>query len=95
MLENKEARSKTSHELVLLSRESLNIKGIKEIINFDENEVYMKTVCGDMIIDGTGLHVNVLNVANGDIEIRGKINGINYSDNNEQDKKGILGRIFG
>ena len=80
MSDTKSSSPKSIHELALYSREKLIIKGIKEIINFDENEVNVKTICGDMSIDGTNLHINTLDVSSGEIYIIGKVNGINYYD---------------
>ena len=93
MLENKSGALRSVHELILISRERLSIKGIKEILNFDENEVCVKTVCGDLIIDGNNIHINILNISEGELEITGKINGINYSEEQEE-KKSILSKIF-
>ena len=93
MLENKSIPARSVHELILLSREKLSIRGITEILNFDENEVCIKTVCGDLLIDGNNIHVNVLNINEGELEITGKINGINYSDQPDE-KKSILSKIF-
>ena len=94
MSENKIHMLKTSHEIVLISRERLSINGVKEIINFDENEVNLKTICGDLIIEGENIHINVLNISVGDVELTGKISGINYYDINQIEKQSILSKIF-
>ena len=94
MSENKIHMLKASHEIVLISRERLSINGVKEIINFDENEVNLKTICGDLIIEGENIHINVLNISVGDIELTGKISGINYYDTNQIEKQSILSKIF-
>lgn len=94
MAENKTISSKSHHDLNLLSREKLSINGITEIINFDDNEINLKTICGDLTIDGTELKIDILNVANGQIELKGKINGINYSNIAESNKHSLLSKIF-
>jgi len=94
MSDTKSSSPKSIHELALYSREKLIIKGIKEIINFDENEVNVKTICGDMSIDGTNLHINTLDVSSGEIYIIGKVNGINYYDIADGEKKSLLSKIF-
>ena len=94
MSENKIHMLKASHEIVLISRERLSINGVKEIINFDENEVNLKTICGDLIIEGENIHINVLNISVGDVELTGKISCINYYDTNQIEKQSILSKIF-
>lgn len=85
---------KMDHNLVLDLRERLSISGVKEIINFDDKSVNIKTVCGEMCIDGENIHINILNVEKGELEISGKINGINYFDIDDSDRKTLLSRIF-
>lgn len=94
MLEGKNINPKSPHKVMLISRENLTVEGIREIINFDENEVNLRTVCGDMTVEGEGMHVNVLNVAVGEIELIGKINGIYYFDRNDNEKRSLLSKIF-
>jgi sporulation protein YabP len=93
MLENNNNCLK-NHELNLKSREKMSLSGIKEIISFDESEISLKTCCGDLTIDGENIHINVLNVSIGELELVGKINGIYYSDISNNEKHSILGKIF-
>ena len=58
-MENRGSNIKIPHDIILNSRNKLSINGIKEIVNFDENTVSLKTVCGDLIIDGEDIHINV------------------------------------
>lgn len=94
MAESKGMNSKSVHDLILNSRGKLSINGVKDIISFDENNVNLKTVCGDLCIDGENLHVNVLNIEKGEIEMTGKISGLNYFDSSEREKSSLLSRIF-
>lgn len=94
MLDSKAVSLKAEHNLILNFREKLSITGVKEIINFDENGVNVKTVCGELSIDGENIHINALNVERGELEITGKLNGINYLDIYESDKRSLLSRIF-
>lgn len=94
MLDSRANSSKPEHNLILNFREKLSITGVKEIINFDDKTVNIKTVCGELSVDGENIHINVLNVEKGELEISGKFNGINYFDIYESDKKTLLSRIF-
>lgn len=94
MLESKPSVNKISQDLILRSRECLSITGVKEIISFDENNVNLKTVHGDLSIDGENIHITVLNVEKGEVEMRGKINAINYYDSLDYEKSSFLSRLF-
>ena len=69
----------------------MSISGVCEVISFDEHAVNLRTVCGDLAIEGEGLHITVLNVAEGKGEITGKVNGVYYYDKNAT-KRGLFGR---
>ena len=75
-MENRGNNIKIPHDIILNSRNKLSINGIKEIVNFDENTVSLKTVCGDLVIDGEDIHISVLNIEKGEIEMNGKITGL-------------------
>ncbi|MBO5715702.1 MAG: sporulation protein YabP [Clostridia bacterium] len=94
MLETKGTNGKIVHNLVMNSREKLSIDGVKDIISFDENNVNLKTVCGDLYIEGENLHINVLNIEKGEVELTGKVSGLNYLDSNNNEKSTLLSRIF-
>ena len=82
------------HDIFIGSREKMNINGVKEIVSFDEGAVNLKTVCGDLSVEGAGLHISVLNIEKGEVEMQGRINAVYYYDTAEDDKKGLLSRIF-
>lgn len=94
MSESKQLANKITHDLVLHSREKLNICGVKEIISFDESSVNLKTVNGDLSVDGENIHITVLNVEKGDVELIGKINALTYYDSLEYEKSSIFSRLF-
>lgn len=94
MIESKASPTKVSHDIFIGSREKMNINGVKEILNFDDSTVNLKTVCGDLCIEGANLHISVLNIEKGEVEMQGKINSMYYYDTSEDDKRSLLSRIF-
>ena len=94
MLDAKEFSSKSEHNLILKVRKSLFASGIVEILNFDERNINVKTMCGELCIEGENMRINVLDVEKGELEINGKIYGVNYLDVSESDKKSLLAKIF-
>ncbi len=93
-MENRGSNIKIPHDIILNSRNKLSINGIKEIVNFDENTVSLKTVCGDLIIEGEDIHINVLNIEKGEIEMNGKITGLTYFDHIGNERHSLLSKIF-
>lgn len=85
---------KPVHELVLNSREKLSINGIKEIISFDESNVNIKTLLGELSIEGSNIHINILNIDKGELELQGKITGLNYCDRYDSERSSLLSKIF-
>ena len=87
-------KSRQEHEINLKCRKQLSLTGVKEIISFDDNAVTLSSVCGDMTIEGEGLHISVLDVEKGLVTLDGKVNSIFYFETQSTDRKGLLSRIF-
>lgn len=94
MNDSKSENSKPLHDVFLSSREKLSINGVKEILNFDDQTVNLRTTCGELTVEGVKLHVSVLNIEKGEVEMEGKINSIFYYDVSYDDKKTLLSKIF-
>ncbi|MCL1924975.1 MAG: sporulation protein YabP [Defluviitaleaceae bacterium] len=88
-----EKRYTTKHKVIIEKREKLFITGILEVMRFDEDEIVTETDLGMLLIKGENLHVNALNLEKGELEIDGKINGMNYAEEKIQTKN-ILEKIF-
>lgn len=81
--------------LMLENRNKLNISGIIEVINFNENQILLNTNVGTMIIKGQDLKMNKLDVQNGDVVITGKVDSFVYtSDKSKAKKDSIMSRLF-
>ena len=80
------------HAFTSKSREGISISGVCDVISFDENGVALETSCGNMALEGEGLHITVLNITDGKVEIEGKINGLYYYEEKPAVKKGLFGR---
>ena len=80
--------------LIIESRERLFISGVTDIESFDEEQLLVKTVLGDMIIAGKRFNVKKLNVDSGDLELVGYVISITYREKQQREKGGILKRMF-
>jgi sporulation protein YabP len=84
--------SKPKHSFSSSAREGMNISGVCDVISFDENGVALRTDCGEMAIEGEGLHITVLNITDGNVVIEGRINGLYYYESRPAVKKGLFGK---
>ena len=84
-----------SHEVFMSERKALRLTGVSEVISFDDLSVVLKTVCGELEIDGDGLRISTLDTAHGTLDVNGNIRALSYFDKIKEGKKGVLGKIFG
>lgn len=81
------------HEFHVKSRRHMTVDGVKEMIGFDENTVQMTTICGDMTVEGSELHINVLDVERGVVSLEGKIESIYYSDPQDTERRSFWSKL--
>ncbi len=86
-----------SHQVSIKSRESMEVTGVTDVVSFDEQTVVLNTVCGNMEIDGSSLHIHVLSMEQGIVTMDGRIDSVTYYEDEASDKSGksgFLGKIF-
>ena len=66
------------HNLMLDNRRKLIISGAEDVSGFNEETVSVKTTAGTLIIKGSGLHIEKLNLETGDVSVEGMINSLQY-----------------
>lgn len=69
-----------NHLLSLENRQQLRATGVLDVDSFDERNVVILTNMGVLTIEGEDLHINQLNVENGDIAVEGSIERMAYTD---------------
>jgi len=96
MSEEKKFKSASRHAISLVRRESLTATGVLDVVSFDEETIIAETELGMLIIRGINLHVNRLNLENGELAIDGEISGITYEDSSGyvKGKSSLLGKLF-
>lgn len=95
MPEEKKLKSASRHSLSIDRRESVTVTGVLDVISFDEETVIGETEMGVIIIRGSNLHVNRINLDSGELAVDGEITGVNYEDQASYGKgKSLLGRLF-
>ena len=91
-----DSKSNETHKNIIEERKHLEVSAVKDVVSFDTEEILLDTKLGGLLIKGSGLHINHLDLGNGVIDVDGKINALIYSDKNvgESSAKGLLARLF-
>lgn len=82
------------HNLILEDRAKLSVSGVTDVENFDENTISMVTTEGVLVVRGSDLNVEKLNLENGELLIRGQIDSVEYEDRTSA-RTGLFGKLFG
>ena len=82
------------HTLSIIARTQAAIAGVSDVESFDENTVILTTDCGQMTLEGEGLHIGTLDIARGVVEVSGRIGAVYYSDQAPA-RRGIRAKLFG
>lgn len=91
---DKQTKDKTKGEIIMRARAELDIVGVDEVINFDEEQVHLKSVDGEMMVEGTGIKIDTLDTERGVVKLNGRINAIYYASDPDKAKKGFLGKLM-
>jgi len=94
MSEVKKAPSR--HRVAMEYREKATITGVLDVVSFDENCVVADTELGVVVVKGENLHMSVLSLDAGQIELDGTIDSLNYDEPGHRAKgKGtFLSKLF-
>ena len=83
----------TKAALVLYQRKILHLSGIKDVISFDELNIYLITENGNLLIEGNDLHITTLDVASGNMTVEGIVCAMIYNDKENKKKDGFFSRM--
>lgn len=85
-----------NHNVAISMRKSINLTGVKKIENFDEGEFLLETNMGYLMIKGSNLEIIKLDTYQGDVSIKGKIDSLNYLENNNKKEKqeSVFSKLF-
>jgi len=81
------------HNIIIEGRRRMSLSGVRDVESFDDNTVNLFSSCGLVAVRGTELHIEKLNLENGELIIEGKIDGLQYSDE-EPVSGGFFSRFF-
>ena len=82
----------TRHTLLMENRNVLELTGISDVESCNEEEITADSSCGNIVIRGEGLSVEVLDLDCGRLKINGKIIAVIYTE--KSNAKGFFKRLF-
>lgn len=95
MDKNKELIDSLNHKISINERKNILLSGIKKINNFDENEFFVDSIMGQIVIKGENLELLKLDTFQGNLSIKGKIISVIYLDDSKKmTADNIISRLF-
>ena len=89
----KEISSGLTHSFSVQERKNIALTGVVKIDSFDKEEFMVETSLGIMNIKGENLEVVRLDTYQGNLTIKGRINSINYIEDNKKEQS-VFSRLF-
>lgn len=87
--------NKAPHKVIIDSREKIIISAVEDVDSFNEIEVILLTNHGFITVTGEDLHINKLNLDDGQLVVEGKIQSVDYADHEEErTKRGVFSKMF-
>lgn len=86
---NNEMTVSEKSELKLEDRKNLSITGVIEVLNFDDEKIYLNTSLGALQILGDCLKINKIDVKNGDVTISGKVKSMVYKTQQKKKRRRV------
>lgn len=82
-------------EIKLNDRKKISLSGLKKLVSFDPEEFVMETNLGPLVLRGNNLEIVKLDIIDGNLQIKGKINSLVYLDGKDSKKdNSILAKLF-
>ncbi len=87
--------SNLSHKISVSERKNIIITGIKKIVSFDKEEFLLDSSMGSILIKGQNLEMIKLDTHEGNVSIKGQINGFSYIDDKNKNKENsFISKLF-
>ena len=82
-----------AHSIHIDNRMRTSITGVMDVVSFNEQDVVLLTEAGPLNIAGSNLHLNKLNLEDGQICIEGELLALDYEPP-ENEKRGLFGKVL-
>lgn len=81
------------HKLTLDERCRLSLTGVTEVVSFDEHAIVLATTQGTLLVQGSGLHLQMLSPDGGQVRVDGQVDRLGYEAAGPSG--GFFARLFG
>lgn len=82
-----------AHSLTLEGRSKAKLTGVCAVSCFNDREIVLETSEGEIALLGEELHIDQLNLEEGQLDVTGEIAGIEYNGPiRRKEKRGFFGR---
>ena len=85
-----------NHGISISERKSIIVTGVKKIESFDNEEFFMDTSLGFLVIKGEDLEIIKLDTYQGNVSIKGKLDSLAYIESSSKKEKdnSIINKLF-
>ena len=66
------------HDMTMADRSLLRLTGVVAVDSSEEEKILLKTVMGQLVITGEGLHICRLDLDSGNAEVGGRVDSLAY-----------------
>ena len=87
-----EKKQKLPHSVILENRKAFTATGVSNVDSFDEQTIVAYTDLGELVVKGSGLHINRLNFETGELTLTGEVDSLTYTQGRQNG--GMLSRLF-
>ena len=96
MDKTKEIESSYNHGISIVERKSILITGVKKIESFDNEEFFLETTLGFLVIKGEELEIIKLDTYQGNVTIKGQVDSLSYvsKDLKKEKEESFLSKLF-
>ena len=81
------------HDLRLEGRNKLSLTGVTDVESFDETAAVLETALGTLVVRGSGLHVEQLDLEAGALKLSGEVDSLGYEQRTSA-RGSFLERLF-
>lgn len=89
-----ESKKICMQNIFLENRNKLNVTGVLDVLNFDEQVITVETELGVLVIKGSDLKLNKYNLDDTELSIEGEIASLTYEDKSSKKNESLLAKIF-
>ena len=87
-----EKKQKLPHSVILENRKAFTATGVSNVDSCDEQTIVAYTDLGELVVKGSGLHINRLNIETGELTLTGEVDSLTYTQGRQNG--GMLSRLF-